>query len=183
MNTMNKDILVLLFGLSSTLLFSACSHVSQQRVTLPNSNKTTVAKPLISEQPSKHLLGQQIAALAKSQLGKPYRYGGDSPTGFDCSGLVYFSHTKLSIRIPRTSHQQHYFALPIKTEELESGDAVFFTLNGKNISHVGIYIGKGQFVHAPKSGKMVSTGFLSDLFWKTRFVGGGRLYLMPTQTD
>jgi len=176
MNNMNKDILVLLFSLSSTLLFSACSHVPQQRVTLPNNHGTTVDQPLISKQPSKHQLGQKIAALAKSQLGKLYRYGGASPTGFDCSGLVYFSHTKLGISIPRTTHQQHHSALPIKIGELESGDAVFFTLNGKNISHVGIYIGKGQFVHAPKSSKAVSTDHLNSPFWKTRIVGAGRLY-------
>ena len=120
--------------------------------------------------------GQKIANLAKSLLGTPYKYGGASPTGFDCSGLVYYTHGKFGIRTPRTSVQQHKYAKTIKLSELHSGDLVFFTLNKKNVSHVGIYIGKGQFIHAPKSGKRVAINNLNDDFWRPRIVSGGRLY-------
>ncbi len=120
--------------------------------------------------------GQKIANLAKSLLGTPYKYGGASPKGFDCSGLVYYTHGQFGIRTPRTSSQQYKYAKNIELNELNSGDLVFFTLNNKNVSHVGIYIGKGKFVHAPKSGKHVAVNHLNDGYWRPRIVAGGRLY-------
>ena len=120
--------------------------------------------------------GQQIAELAQSLLGSPYKYGGTTPNGFDCSGLVYYTHGKFGIHTPRTSTQQFKFAKSIKLNELNSGDVVFFKLNKKNVSHVGIYVGNGRFVHAPKSGKRVAINHLNDVYWRPRIVGGGRLY-------
>ncbi len=169
---MNKDILFLIVCSCGLLLLSACSQTRQQTITQP-SVKGIAAQNL----DNKHLnIGKKIANLAKSQVGNPYRYGGASPKGFDCSGLVYYTHGKLGIHTPRTSHQQYRIARPIRLVQLESGDVVFFNLGNKKISHVGIYIGKGQFVHAPNTGRKVSTNKLSDPFWKTRIVGGGRLY-------
>ena len=120
--------------------------------------------------------GQDIAALAKSMLGTPYRYGGSSPNGFDCSGLVYYTHGKLGIKVPRTSNKQFNFAKPIKINRLQVGDVVFFRLNKKNISHIGIYIGNNRFIHAPVSGKKVSINYLNEPYWKSKIAGGGRLY-------
>ena len=120
--------------------------------------------------------GQKIANLAKSLLGTPYKYGGASPRGFDCSGLVYYTHGQFGIRTPRTSSQQYKYAKNIKLNELSSGDLIFFTLNNKSVSHVGIYIGKGKFVHAPKSGKQVAVNHLNDNYWRPRIVAGGRFY-------
>ncbi len=146
----------------------ACSHAPKQ--TENNSSKSTYIK---NEPPS---LGQQIANLAKLQVGKPYRYGGASPNGFDCSGLVYYTHGKFGINTPRTSSALFNYARPIKLNQLNLGDVVFFKIDRKKISHVGIYIGKGQFVHAPSSGKKVATNYLNDPYWKTRIVSAGRLY-------
>lgn len=169
---MNKDFLVPIVYSCSLLLLSACSHTREQTITQPNVKEITDQK-LDKE----HLkIGQQIANLAKLQVGNPYRYGGATPNGFDCSGLVYYTHGKLGIRTPRTSRQLYSVARPIKLSKLETGDVVFFKLNNKKISHVGIYIGKGRFVHAPNTGRKVSTNQLSDPFWKSRIIGGGRLY-------
>ena len=109
-------------------------------------------------------------------LGAPYRYGGSSPNGFDCSGLVYYTHGKLGIIVPRTSRKQFSYAKPVNINRLQTGDVVFFKLNKKNISHIGIYIGNNRFIHAPKSGKKVSSNYLNEPYWKSRLAGGGRLY-------
>ena len=152
-------------------LLLACSH-SPQYSDLSSKTKVVTNK-------SRHKAenkGKEIANLAKSLLGSPYKYGGTSPKGFDCSGLVYYTHGKLGIRTPRTSLQQYKSAKNIELNELHSGDLVFFTLNKNNVSHVGIYVGKGQFIHAPKSGKQVAVNNLNDDFWRQRTVSGGRLH-------
>ena len=120
--------------------------------------------------------GQQIAKLAQTMLGSPYKYGGNTPNGFDCSGLVFYTHGKLGIHTPRTSLKQFKTAKIITSKQLRSGDLVFFKLNKYNVSHVGIYIGQGRFIHAPKSGKRVSVNYLHDEFWQPKFVSAGRFY-------
>jgi cell wall-associated NlpC family hydrolase len=152
--------------LCSVLLF-ACAHSPQSNETSSESRTDTSIK---------NSKGEEIAYLAKSLLGSPYKYGGTSPRGFDCSGLVYYTHGKLGIRTPRTSLQQYNNSKHIKLNELHAGDLVFFRLNKSKVSHVGIYIGKGRFVHAPKSGKRVSVNYLNDDYWKPRIVSAGRLH-------
>jgi cell wall-associated NlpC family hydrolase len=152
-------------------LLIACSH------TLKHSETTSKTKVAVAKSNQKSInTGDEIADLAKSLLGSPYKYGGASPKGFDCSGLVYYTHGKLGIRTPRTSLQQHKSAKNISLSKLHSGDLVFFTLNKASVSHVGIYLGNGRFIHAPKSGKRVTVSNLSDDFWRPRIVSGGRLY-------
>lgn len=169
---MNKDVLIIFYSFCCLLLLAACSHAPKHSTPQPHSKHTET-----SANSAKQLsAGQKIAGLARLQLGAPYRYGGASPKGFDCSGLVYYTHGKLGINTPRTSHAQFNYARPIKLSQLESGDVVFFNIGTKNISHVGIYVGNGMFVHAPKSGKKVSSNYLNDHYWKTRIVSAGRLY-------
>lgn len=152
-------------------LLVACSHSPQ------HSEKTNKTKVATAKSNQKNLkTGDEIADLAKSLLGSPYQYGGASPKGFDCSGLVFYTHGKLGIRTPRTSLQQYKSAKNISLSKLHSGDLVFFTLNKANVSHVGIYLGNGRFIHAPKSGKRVTVNNLNDNFWRPRIVSGGRLY-------
>jgi cell wall-associated NlpC family hydrolase len=149
-----------------SLLF-ACAHTPQNSEA--TSEKTTKT-PFTSKK------GEKIADLAESLLGSPYKYGGASPKGFDCSGLVHYTHGKLGIRTPRTSLQQYKHAKHIKLSELTLGDIVFFTLNKHSVSHVGIYVGNNRFIHAPKSGKQVTMNNLNDEYWRPRVVGAGRLY-------
>ena len=118
----------------------------------------------------------QLVRLARAMVGKPYHYGGSSPrTGFDCSGLVYFTHRRIGRTLPRTSQGQYRVSRPIKRSELKMGDLLFFRINRRKISHVGIYLGHNRFVHAPSSGKVVSIARLDSPYWKKRFVRGGRI--------
>ena len=120
---------------------------------------------------------QRLVQLAQNMLGTPYRYGGISPrTGFDCSGLVYYTHKMLGYTLPRTSSAQYHASQRVPRTKLLPGDLVFFKINRSKISHVGIYLGDGQFIHSPSSGKVVSVGSLEDPYWKKRFIGGGRIF-------
>ncbi len=149
----------------------ACSHTPKHSET--SATKQSKATKYSLEKLNK---GEKIAGIAHSLLGSPYKYGGATPNGFDCSGLVYYTHGKLGIRIARTSLQQYKTAKNIKLNELHSGDLVFFKLGRSEVSHVGIYVGGGKFIHAPKSGKRVAVNSLNDNYWRPRIVSGGRLY-------
>lgn len=111
---------------------------------------------------------------AVSMLGKPYRYGGYSPKGFDCSGLVYYSYSRAGIQVPRSSEAQRKAARPISSNNLRKGDLLFFDQDGKPSSHVAIYVGDGNFVHAPSTGKRVRIDRLHDAYWKKHFVDARR---------
>lgn len=119
---------------------------------------------------------QQILTTAKNQIGRPYHYGGATPkTGFDCSGLVYYSYKKAGVTVPRTTSTLYKVAYPVKRSALRKGDLVFFRINKRKISHVGLYLGNNKFVHAPSSGKRVYIANMEDKYWRTRFARGGRI--------
>ncbi len=119
---------------------------------------------------------QAIVALARTQIGKPYRYGGRGPAGFDCSGLVYYVYKKImKMRLPRTSAGLYAYSKPIPLGQEQPSDLLFFRINGNRISHVGIYLGKGRFVHAPSRGKHVTISNANDRYWRKRFAGVRRL--------
>lgn len=108
-------------------------------------------------------------------VGVPYRFGGTSPRGMDCSGLVQYAYREAGIRVPRTVADQRRHSFPVSMDELRAGDLLFFRLGGR-ISHVGIYLGQQSFVHAPRTGKRVSVTSLDSSYWKKRLVGAGRFY-------
>lgn len=120
---------------------------------------------------------QSVVAAAKRMLGVKYRYGGTSPKrGFDCSGLVQYSHKAAGIKLPRTTGQQYKHSKWIARKYLTAGDLVFFkTSVSKSVSHVGIYLGNNKFIHAPSSGKRVKINSMKERYWRKRFTGGGRV--------
>ena len=119
--------------------------------------------------------GQKILRTAEHQIGTPYRYGGSHPDrGFDCSGLVAWSHGRHGIEVPRTAHAQSRKASPVDPSQLTEGDLVFFRFGGQRVSHVGIYAGDGRFLHAPKNGGHVSYAALDDPYWQRHLAGAGR---------
>jgi cell wall-associated NlpC family hydrolase len=121
--------------------------------------------------------GKALASIARSMLGVPYRWGGASRSGLDCSGLVQYAHLKLGIDVPRNSQDQLVQASPVHPAQLHPGDLVFFKISWRNKpSHVGMYTGDGRFIHAPSSGKPVSYASLQNPFWKDRLVAAGRFY-------
>lgn len=116
----------------------------------------------------------RAARFALWQEGAPYRYGGASPSGFDCSGLVHYAYGLAGKSVPRTTADLHRRARPVQRHSLESGDLVFFNIDGK-VSHVGIYLDGDRFIHAPRTGRMVSVESLESEFYRRAFLGGGRL--------
>ena len=120
---------------------------------------------------------QSVVKVAKRMIGVKYRYGGTSPSrGFDCSGLVQYSHKAAGVNIPRTTSQQFKAAKRISRRYMKAGDLVFFkTVVSRVASHVGIYLGNNKFIHAPSSGKRVKISSMKDKYWRKRFTGAGRV--------
>ena len=131
-------------------------------------------KSAVTHSAESRSIGRSAAHIAKAQVGAPYRYGGSNPSGFDCSGLVYFSYGSAGYRVPRTSAQQYRASSPIPVSQARPGDLLFFRYE-RQVSHVGIYLGNQRFVHAPSSGKHVTTASLRDAHYRKHFVGAGRL--------
>ncbi|MEL7296160.1 MAG: C40 family peptidase [Pseudomonadota bacterium] len=114
------------------------------------------------------------ATIAQQQVGTPYRYGGMSTSGFDCSGLVHYAYLEAGHSVPRTTAGLWQGSSPVSDDRLRPGDVLFFRFDGKP-SHVGLYLGDDWFVHAPSTGKRVSTERLSNPFYQQRFIRAGRL--------
>jgi cell wall-associated NlpC family hydrolase len=110
--------------------------------------------------------GEQAAGYAQTMIGKPYRYGGSSPSGFDCSGLVLYSYKSAGVALPHNTDKQRSMSRQVKVADLRRGDLLFFNQEGKKYGHVGIYVGQGRFVHAPSSGKSVRSDRLDSPYWK-----------------
>lgn len=110
-------------------------------------------------------------------LGVDYRYGGNSPvTGFDCSGLVAHVYREAwGIRLPHSTKAQSEAGVPVSLAELQAGDLVFYDTLKRPYSHVGIYMGDGKFVHAPKTGARVRVESLGSDYWSKRFNGARRI--------
>ncbi len=123
-------------------------------------------------------IARRVVHVAKEMVGRPYRYGGDTPHGFDCSGLVYYCYEQAGEQIPRTTAAQHRDGLWESIRNIRRGDLVFFRERGISSSHVGIYIGHGEFVHAPTTGQSVRIDRLSNPYWRRHFVSVRRFPFM-----
>jgi cell wall-associated NlpC family hydrolase len=152
-----KSILLL-----SILLLSACASVKND-VRTPDSSAAA----------------KNLTSYARSLVGIPYKYGGNSPDrGFDCSGFVghVFRHT-LGIHLPRSSDEISHLGQIISTGNLRAGDLVFFNTLQRKFSHVGIYLGGNRFIHAPSRGGSVRTENMRDAYWKRHYDGARRITL------
>jgi hypothetical protein len=124
--------------------------------------------------------GARLLGIAERFVGAPYHYGGHSPLeGFDCSGLVWHVHELAGLAVPRTAQAQHGAARPVAGAELQPGDLVFFASRRRSVDHVGIYVGGGRFLHAPRTGRPVGYDRLDDGWFAPRFVGAGRFWTVP----
>lgn len=116
----------------------------------------------------------QVVFTAMQMVGVPYRWGGSSPEGFDCSGLVQFAYSNAGLRLPRTAAEQLNASTPVTLENAQAGDLLFFR-DGSRTSHVAIYLGQGRFVHAPSTGNSVSLDSFGNAYWRMRFARAGRV--------
>ncbi|MFC4306623.1 C40 family peptidase [Cohnella boryungensis] len=107
-------------------------------------------------------------------MGTPYKYGGTTSEGFDCSGFILHIFNQFNLKLPRTSKDQSETGVKVNKSDLIPGDLVFFNTSGKGISHAGIYIGDGKFAHSASS-KGVSISKLSDSYYEKRYVTARRV--------
>ena len=114
-----------------------------------------------------------VKATALLHLGSRYQFGGADVDGFDCSGLVYYVHQKIGVRLPRTAAQQKNAARQIKPQQLKPGDLLFFKIGSRRINHVGLYIGHGEMIHAPRAGAHVRIESIQKNYWQKHFASAG----------
>lgn len=122
---------------------------------------------------------RELALLALSHVGVPYRFGGASPdSGFDCSGLVQYVYSHgAGLALPRNTQAMSEVGAPVPAGELVPGDLVFFDTLRRPFSHVGIYMGDQRFIHAPTTGGMVELVDMRERYWQTRYNGARRIEL------
>lgn len=140
-------------------LLSACS----KRVT-----------PTLSPPPEPVPARVELASLARSFIGVPYLNGGTTPAGFDCSGFVRYVFGEAGIAVPRGVRDQAAMGRHVDREALRPGDVVFFAIDGRTISHVGIVVSADTFVHAPSTRGHVREESLSLAYWRTRYAEARR---------
>ncbi len=144
-----------------------------KKVEKPKSNPKPVQVAAAPKQQVSRSNSSTLVNNALSLQGVPYVFGGTSKSGFDCSGYTQYVYKGSDISLPRTSFEQFNVGSSITKEQLQTGDLVFFTTYQKGPSHVGIYIGGGNFVHASNSG--VRTTSLNDSYYAGRYVGARRI--------
>jgi cell wall-associated NlpC family hydrolase len=126
---------------------------------------------------AKNSLSQEVLIQAMSLEGSRYKFGGNSPeTGFDCSGFVnYVFNQAAKVELPRTTGGLSRIGQSVTPDALQAGDLVFFNTRRSAFSHVGIYIGDGDFIHAPRPGKAVTIENMSSGYWQQHFNGAKRV--------
>ncbi len=168
----------LVFSLIILVVISACSSSPEKPNAMPHASSGTKAPAKTYERPTplKYSTGHQIVSIAESLIGSPYKYGGTTPRGFDCSGLVYYTHRQSDITVPRTTKQQVHYRPGKSLASAQPGDILFFRIYGDSVSHIGIYAGNDQFIHAPKSGKYVSYASIKEPYWRQRLIKVANLH-------
>lgn len=116
-----------------------------------------------------------LVQTALALRGIPYRAGGSTPDGFDCSGFTQWVFAQHGVRLPRETQEQFHAGVPVAPGQQRPGDLVFYRTGGGSVSHVGILLGDGSFVHAPSSRGVVRIEPMALTYWQRRFVGFRRM--------
>jgi cell wall-associated NlpC family hydrolase len=157
------------------------SSSNKKTTELKQDKKKPEKKPKKQKEPKKSSKKQDgkngadaVLKTASGYIGVPYRFGGESPRGFDCSGYVKYVFEKHGKKLPRTADAQFTAGTSVDKSKLKEGDLVFFTTYAKGPSHVGIYYGGNKFIHASSSRGIMISG-MNDYYWKGRYVGARRI--------
>jgi len=149
---------ILILALLCLALFaSGCSLSSTSKTAGQDPNKVS---------------GTAISKTALSTVGTPYVYGGSTPKGFDCSGLVSWAYANNGVKVPRTAKEQSKLGSSVPRSALKPGDVLVFR-NNRGL-HTGIYTGKGRFVHSPSAGKRVRVDDMNSQYWRSKFIAARR---------
>jgi cell wall-associated NlpC family hydrolase len=143
-------------------------HDAQRSDTVVGISAIAPAADTVVAPPPTH---SNVANIAMTQLGTPYVWAGSSPGGFDCSGLVMWAYAQVGVSLPHSSYAQYGYGVPVSRDQLQPGDLVFFD----GLGHEGIYIGGGQFVHAPHTGDVVKISSLDEAWYAATYVGARRI--------
>ena len=144
--------ILLILGIAG-LLFAGCASAPSKRVTGYSASA-----------------GDKAAATALTMIGRPYKYKGDMPAGFDCSGLVRYSYLTAGMDVPHNTSALRNSTRSVGLRNARKGDLLFFVQEGKKYSHVGIYVGDDQFVHAPSTGGHVRKDSITSPYWKKHYL-------------
>jgi cell wall-associated NlpC family hydrolase len=135
-----------------------------------SSSSSSPSPPPAAVAPAPAPSHSSVVSIAEQYLGVPYRWGGASPSGFDCSGLVMYVYSQVGVALPHSSYSQYGAGSPVSRDQLQPGDLVFFD----GLGHVGIYVGGNSFIHAPHTGDVVKISSISGWYAST-YVGARRL--------
>ena len=134
-----------------------------------------VVGPFADQADASSINSSQLVKEASSVIGTKYVYGGTTAKGFDCSGFIGYVYKNVGLSLPRTSAGMYATGSSVSKKNLQAGDLVFFNTSGRGVSHAGIYIGDGKFIHSSSS-KGVSIAKLNDpYYWGSRYIGAKRV--------
>jgi len=156
--------------LLATLGTAACATTGGVPAPFPRPGASDAPPAAATAAPRGLATGYGVTSTALALRGTPYRNGGADPSGFDCSGFVYYVFAQHGVSLPRTVPEQSRVGQPVPQDHLKPGDVIFFSTVSAGPSHVAIAIGGDEFVHAPSSVGQVRVERLSSPYWSTRFV-------------
>ena len=150
-------------------------NITLQSVIRFQKDNLLYADGIVGAGTAKALKAERVLKTARSYMGVPYVWGGVSPAGFDCSGFTHYTFLKNGIVIPRSAADQYKQGIPVARSNLKKGDLVFFQTYKPGASHVGIYVGNGEFIHASSGAGEIIKSPLSNVYYSQHYLGARRI--------
>ena len=131
--------------------------------------------PIAAAGPGGSAIATQALGLAQAQMGTPYKWGGEQPGGFDCSGLIQWAYAQKGVQVPRVAADQAKAGVAVPRDQLAPGDLIPFADSSGYVHHIGLYIGGDQFLHAPRTGDVIKVSSLSEPHYAREYAGARRV--------